>query len=377
MPSLQVKKAVAVSFLEAAKLTLEHLAAYRLELSQSHVDASPDLARLYGNLRRVRDYLQRCVSAFLEVVSLDLTSSDAALLVACCRRAVSAIEFRRTQSTLSPDEDDWLIRNRQQLSDWAVEIAASPLMDLPLRPLSAVPTEADRALTTRLMTKMQSSGEARRRYCAPQASAKSKSLGVFSVGDPRTFRGAGPKPIEQVESHPRPAEKTPSSGLSAEQAESGPSLAALIDPAKLRDPRLRALVKLDLTSLGRCYQGCDYRLATVLLASIMESAILDHVIPRRAELGLSGSPDSWRLDEVVLHAMGESVQPKDRSMAFHLFASRNLMFPAMQIVTPVVITASSFQSLHEFVVRALYEIGFGAPAASRPTGFLSNEDMLH
>ena len=112
MPSLQVKKAVAVSFLEAAKLTLEHLAAYRLELSQSHVDASPDLARLYGNLRRVRDYLQRCVSAFLEVVSLDLTSSDAALLVACCRRAVSAIEFRRTQSTLSPDEDDWLIRNR-------------------------------------------------------------------------------------------------------------------------------------------------------------------------------------------------------------------------------------------------------------------------
>ena len=93
MPSLQVKKAVAVSFLEAAKLTLEHLAAYRLELSQSHVDASPDLARLYGNLRRVRDYLQRCVSAFLEVVSLVLTSSDAALLVACCRRAVSAIEF--------------------------------------------------------------------------------------------------------------------------------------------------------------------------------------------------------------------------------------------------------------------------------------------
>ena len=40
MPSLQVKKAVAVSFLEAAKLTLEHLAAYRLELSPSPVAAS-------------------------------------------------------------------------------------------------------------------------------------------------------------------------------------------------------------------------------------------------------------------------------------------------------------------------------------------------
>lgn len=109
----------------------------------------------------------------------------------------------------------------------------------------------------------------------------------------------------------------------------------------------------------------------------MESATLDHAIPRRAEFGLAGTPDTWKLHEVVLQAMGDSAEPKDRSLAFHLFASRNLLHPAMQIVTPAVITATSFERLHDFVARALHQLGFGAPVKTLPPGFMTNEDMLY
>ena len=78
MPQVQVKKVVAVCFLEAVKMTLDHLGAHRLELSQQGVQGSPELPRTYGEVRRLRDYLQRCVSAFQELVDLDLPAPDAA-----------------------------------------------------------------------------------------------------------------------------------------------------------------------------------------------------------------------------------------------------------------------------------------------------------
>lgn len=328
MPELQVKKTDAVGFLDAAKLTLEHLAAHRLGLSQSSVDSSKELARLYGNVRRVRDYMQRCVSAYQDVVSLDLTDDDAGLLVACCRRSVEAIENRLAGTALSPDENQWLVKNRALLSDWAVAMAARPLVDLPLRSLMKVLPEAVRALSARLAEKVYDDVNQRQQFRAPQ------------------------------------------------QVKQQPALRPLLAPNRLKDPRLRSLVVIDLSSLARCVRDSDYRLSTVLLASIMESAILDHAIPRRAEFGLTGTPDTWKLHEVVLQSMGEGVEPKDRSLAFHLFASRNLLHPARQMVTPAVITVASFESLHEFVSRALHELGFGAPARSLPSGFISKGDML-
>ena len=108
----------------------------------------------------------------------------------------------------------------------------------------------------------------------------------------------------------------------------------------------------------------------------MESALLDHVIPRRGELGLTGAPETWHLHDLLLQAMGVGAQPKDRALAFHLFASRNLLYPANQMVTPVIITETSFEGLYAFVLRALHQLGFGAPVDARPSGFLRNEDML-
>ena len=55
MGVFQVKKVVAVCFHEATKMALEHMGEYRLSLSQQGVQGNPDLPRLYGEARRLRD----------------------------------------------------------------------------------------------------------------------------------------------------------------------------------------------------------------------------------------------------------------------------------------------------------------------------------
>ena len=138
----------------------------------------------------------------------------------------------------------------------------------------------------------------------------------------------------------------------------------ILDSHKLRDPRLRTLARLDLLSYERSLAGQEHRLAAVLLGSILESAVLDHAIPRRAELGLVGTPDTWNPVDVLAKVMGEQFNPKDRSLAYHAFSARNLLRPSLQIVTPMVVTQASLQRLQEFAQRALHSMGYCATDGS-------------
>lgn len=350
MGIVQVKKVVAVCFLEAVKQALEHLGTYRLEMSQHGVAGSPELPRLYGEARRLRDYLQRCASAYQDLVDLDLADQDRSLLVACCRRLVEAIDLRLTGEQLVPsDERQYLTRKRQVISDWTVELATKPLMELPLPKLSPVQTEGVRALMGRLVHKLFGPPEPMKVH-RHVSQAEASAAVVPGAAD-----YAPPPPVA-------PLDAVASSSVApvADQQ--------LIDSQTLRDPRLRALTAMDLRSYARARDGQDYRLAAVLLASILESAVLDHAIPRRAELGLPGTPDGWNPLDVLSVVLGERLLPQDRSLAYHLYAARNLLRPGLQIVTPSVVTATGLERMHEFVQRALRALGYasGAPAAPVP-----------
>ena len=78
MAEVQVKKVVAVCFLEAVKMTLDHLGAYRLELSQQGMQGSPDLPRTYGEVRRLRDQqgVRTLLGAFATMTAACRTVSD-------------------------------------------------------------------------------------------------------------------------------------------------------------------------------------------------------------------------------------------------------------------------------------------------------------
>lgn len=358
MPQHRVKKVVAVCFLEAVKMTLEHLGSHRLTLSQKGAPACSDLTRLYGEVRRLRDYVQRCVSGFKEEVDLDLAAEDAALLVACCRRAVESIELRLVDKPVTADERQWLEKKAKVLADWAVEIAQKPLIDLKL-PAQAEggKGEAARTLLTRLQHKLYGDVASRMKLM-PGASALTEGkvgTGVQSEAPAAVAATAALPPLPPVE---------PEAAEGAEPRPAGPAATVLFDPHTLRDPRLRALGTVDLRSYDRALANGDYRIATVLLASILESALLDHLIPRRAEFQLTGTPDAWLPQDLSLTVLGEQATPKDRSLAFHLFASRNLLRPALQMVTPAIVTVASFERLREFVERVLHRMGFGAASGA-------------
>ena len=358
MPSVQVKKVVAVCFLEAAKMTLEHLAEYRLTISQQGIQNIPDLPRLYGEVRRLREYLQRCVSAFHDMVELDFADSDRALLVACCRRFVEAIDLRLVgEQVLSSDEKTLLQRKRTVISDWAVEFADKPpLLELPLPRLGQVQTEGARALVTRLHQKLFPNHQAR--FDSHGAVSQTMGVQVPSILDDY----APPLAMDESAAPPPPSASKPAiARLPVEEDLVGPPI---LDSHKLRDPRLRTLARLDLLSYERSLAGQDHRLAAVLLGSILESAVLDHAIPRRAELGLVGTPDTWNPVDVLAKVMGEQFNPKDRSLAYHAFSARNLLRPSLQIVTPMVVTQASLQRLQEFAQRALHSMGYCATDGS-------------
>ncbi|HEX5050478.1 MAG TPA: hypothetical protein VFZ65_01780 [Planctomycetota bacterium] len=355
MPVIQVKKVVAICFLEAAKLCLEHIASYRLELSQKGVPGQPDLPRFYGDTRRLRDYLQRCVSACPDLVELDLSPPDQALLVACCRRAVESIDARVGGDHIVPaDEREWLLKKRQVIADWAVELAAKPLIELPVPRISTIQGEATRTLTTRLQNKVFGDVNLRAKILPPRSSVSSMTAGLPTMDDVTVDPPAEPPP-------PPPAAIAPI-------AEPAPAALPppLFDENKVRDPRLRALAAVDLRTYQRALAAQDYRLSTIMLASLLEAALIDHCIPRRAELALPGTPDTWQPQELLARVMAENFQPKDNAQTYHLFASRNLLRPALQMVVPMVVTIASFERMRDFVLRALHAMGYASAAGPTP-----------
>ena len=338
MSVVQVKKVIAVCLLEAVKLTMEHLGAFRLETAQRGVPGSPEVPRLYGEARRLRDYLQRCAAAYQDIVDLDLADSDRPLLVACCRRLVEQVDLRLTSDVhLAADERPYLTKKRDVLSDWIVELATKPLLELPLSRLSPVQTESARALMARIASKLY---------------------------------GANPKlKIERAQSSALPAAEEPTAEAPQAPAAPVPSAdAQLLDPQTLRDPRLRALAVMYLRSYARAIQEEDHRIAAVLLASILEAAILDHALPRRDAMGLPGTPDGWNPADVLAVALVDKLQPLDRSLASQLFGMRNLLRPGLQVMTPSVVTVASLERLREFVQRMLRALGFAGGTSPAKSG---------
>ncbi len=370
MPAFQVKKVVAVCFLEATKLTLEHLASHRLEQSQRVGAGTSDLTRLYGDARRLRDYLQRCVSAYQEQVDLDLSTADQGLLVACCRRSIEWIDLRlKGEQVVAADERQWLQKKMQVLADWAVELAEKPLVELPLPRMSPVVSEAARGVLSRLQHKLFGDVSQRQKIRPPSAGLASAGITLPGL-DPNS---AAP-PDETYEQDLAPLATGATFGMPGPQAGIGfqsaaPATAAppLVSSQHLRDPRLRSLVSLDLGTFDRAVAAKDHRLAVVMLASLLESVVLDHAIVRRAELALTGTPDTWNVQEVLTKCLGDAFAPKDVSLAYHLFASRNLLRPAAQIMKPLVVTAASFEKLQDFVQRAVHHLGMPSAPLGGPS----------
>ncbi|MCA8950597.1 MAG: hypothetical protein KDE27_13920 [Planctomycetes bacterium] len=348
MDKLQVKKIVAVCFLEAVRMTLDHLGTYRMQMA---AERSEELPKRYGEVRRLRDYLQRCAGSYQDLVEIDLADDDVAMLVSCCRRYVEAIDQRLEGPGVDERERKLLKKKQQLVADWTVELAAKPLFELPLPGLVELPGEGSRALKIRIQNKLYGTGQQqliRQGHVvnvgatlgsSPIASEPSESQGTVPVIDLVDRRSAG------VPNAPLPL--------------------PLLDSAAVQDPRLRSLVLMNLRSLEVAEAAKDYRLATMLLAAVLETVVIDYAIQRRGELELNGAADTWEARELLLGILGASATHSDRMLAHSLFSARSLLNPAQQILAPVVATSSSLECHRDFVKAMLHQLGFGMTSPER------------
>lgn len=405
MALIQLQKVVAVCLLEATKLTMDHLGKHRMEMGEG---GGPELGRtlttLYGDLRRLRDYMQRCLGAYRDLVDIDLSQEDQRLLVACCRRSVEHLDVQLS-ATIDTKARDWLQSRRDILMEAGADLALAPLLELPLPRLASPPTAAMRAMETRIAERLGQNrsihftvgGRVGASFGEPMGIALPKTappagtgmpFGMHAeaiveesepsrapVADPFTGQPFPGQSTSHAPQQARPAAVAAEVGMAAmpsaatavaamaaqDLGASAPARAnQLLDPKHVRDPRLRALATLDLRALDRALVAQDHRLVAVHLASIIEATVLDHAMTRRVELGLPTTVETWDPQAVLLQLLGDTVTSRDRATVHAMFGSRNMLRPGLQLVAPMAVTSSTAQQMLAFVQRALAQLGFAA-----------------
>jgi len=356
MVLFRVDKVVVVALVDATKTTMEHVGAQRMELADRGVDDTRRLMGLYGDLRRLKDYLQRCVGAFRDRVDLDISAEDLPLLAGCVRRCAELTDQRMT-SCVDLRERALLQARRELLIDWAVEFSNEPMRELPLPKLTAATSPAMRGMRTRISQKFaqRRAAGSHEPYIGPLQSMPSDLSGPLPDGEESTTAGASDAATGTAPALPAPA---PAATATAEPAEPVAETAPLLEVARVHDPQLRAIMAVDLRSLERAIAASDFRLAAIHLTSVLEGALTDHAISRTRDLGLSNTPDAWNPQDVLLRVFGEACEVKDRAAAHQLFQCCNLIHPAQQLKTPIVVTALAFRKHYEFVGLALRRMGF-------------------
>ncbi|HEX6810239.1 MAG TPA: hypothetical protein VF384_01335 [Planctomycetota bacterium] len=340
----KVKRLVVVCLLEAVKTTLEHLGTRRLSLEHEGSAVPPDLTRTYSEVRRLRDFLLRCISVREEEIELDMADADQRLLVACCRRFVEVTEVSLASlESVATDEVTLLRKKREIVAEWALELATEPLIELPLHSLSLAQTQSSRALFARLQQKVKAEREQAK---PPEQTTAPENAQVPNANSGAEATGVAVSPV----GHQVGDVGTPPPPQNA--------ATSLVDCNRVQDPRLRSVITQDLASYACCLETGDYRMAEVLLACLMESALLDHVLPRRTQLGLSGPPETWNLKPLLIRVMGQGYNSRDRTLVGNLFAARTLLRPAEQMVTPVPVTLDSFESLRDLVQRVMADLRY-------------------
>jgi len=375
-----MEKVAAAHLLEALRVVLDHLRDFTLSQQNEPGTGGRNAASTYAHARRLRTYLQRSLSAATERIEVDFNEDDRNLLAAVAIFELANLDRKLNGPRGQADEVAWLEERRRVLSHWAVTFATRKVDHIPAADdgalLTASAQAALREIQRRIVAEGQRSGlhrvtpgiagmgavpggtfqpggaEQTRRPVArsfgippPQAHAVAAPAGPEPGGRPVRAGGGVP--------HVPPEPQAADEGDADVQ---GNSLD--LDPRRLHDPRVRAVLQLDLRAFERAVRANDHRLCVVHLGSILEACCLDWALARRRELGLPGAPESWNLEVLLHHVFGSEVSSMDRALLFHLTAARNLLRPAIQVSNPMVITAATQAELTQFVLRVLAAMGY-------------------
>ncbi|MCA8954908.1 MAG: hypothetical protein KDC87_02480 [Planctomycetes bacterium] len=401
-----VQKLAATQVLEALRDVLAHFQKWSMELELAGVDRPSSLISEFRRVRRLHDALAGQLQGHGPQVDLDVDPTDADLLVSCCLFAAENIESSLVFGSEEAQEQGWAVQHMQNLFRVATDFALSPvkLIEGPGRGKEAMPeVQAVVAEINRSVYLAQQELLARRRAeqtlqsggdpgFGASAAEQSWSAQVASAVEPRRqyLREANDAQFQRVVTAD-PARGLVSGGALGEEAFSGawggkrnllpesahggttrasraapavtPQSPAAqprqepepsqvpVDPRRVQDPRLRSALVLDLKALQRSWAAEDFRMSAVHVSSVFEAVVTDYALPRRAELDLRGTPDTWQLQKIVTHVLGPRITSPDRNALYHLVAARNLVRPSVQLVNPIVVTRQSVEKMMELTRR--------------------------
>lgn len=382
MAKRKMKKVVVVHLLEAAKSALDHMGRWRMELDDTGQPCPAALTAAYGDVRRVRDYLQRCMSAYLGDVAWDMSGRDENLLVSCVGHALREIDAEVLSEGLETGDhrDTWLKEKQKILVGWAVELATEDIEDLPAPKVGRVNAFALQELQNKIRRNLGGATPGEMNIVQPFADLGSAvprgsraGADSFGMGEQGGLQPENSVPEATMTDTPvdppvRPDADQPVNPAVDESVDPAPAPApqvsheALLDARTVRDPRLRAVLSLDQGALRRALDARDYRLGVVHLSSILEAVVIDYVLVRRKELGISGTPDGWNLPQILLKLLGSKLGPRDRGNLIQVLTASDLVRPVSQYMAPMVVTPTSFQHHFEFVKMVLVQLGYRGPA---------------
>lgn len=346
MPARTMEKFVAVSLLEAARSALDHMGRWRMELSHRGETPSAILTTTYGSVRRLRDYVQSRLYIGGREVSWEMSEDDENLLVSCVGHYLRESGSSEEAPGLQGRGAAAFRLKQEDMIGVAVEMATREVVDLPAPKAGGMQGKAFQELRKAVIKKLRGPGENK----------------LIAWGVP----GGG-----AVRATPAPAAPSASPAV----AESKPVMdeGALLDVRLVLDPHLRAIVGLDQRAFLRALRARDHRLATVHLFSLLEAVMLDYVLARRKELGLSGGPDAWNLHKLVLKLLGDETPEWELRALETICAAGNLISPLRQYTRPIVVTPSNSDLQIDVVKKVLVKLGYRGTAQGTPASRSATE----
>lgn len=138
-----------------------------------------------------------------------------------------------------------------------------------------------------------------------------------------------------------------------------PAKSALLDPRSIRDSIVREIAILDQQALERALRFGDLRLAAVHQRSILEAAMLDCIVKRGIDLGLTRISGLWSLWALALKLLGADASERERKALESICTADELIKPFKQYSKRSVLTPDDLDAQLDVMKKVLRKLGFG------------------
>lgn len=376
MARWEIDKTALTHLLDAIRLGLDDLRDETIGRTGTGVIQAKSGAQTYAHLRRLRTYLQRFVGLVGESAGLDFSDDDQNLVASCALHEVGKLdrafaEASRRESTAPAGLAD----RRKILADWCVRLATRRIEGITVaggKQQSPTVQAVHREVQHRLMSNPEGDGLSLVRDLSTDLHAMPSLVGRTPVDPslaaapppvlPPPVRSAPPvppprashvDPVAAARLHAGVSPAAPPLHLDLPPSVTRAPTVASFDARHILDPRLRAILQLDLAAYARAVDAKDHRLAMAHLASIVEGATIDFALANRQRLTLGGSPETWNLEAILMRLLENHFTPVNPNAMRFLGLARNILRPGHQLAAPMTITDDILADFEEFAYRVL------------------------